>query len=94
MPPILNRVNHKYYSTHALFKDFEPIRRSEYFAMPFDDPEHSYSKAYDLINNSIEEARVAGKRLTDDDVMDIIKDIEPETYKAYVAGEIGFDDDD
>ena len=25
------RLNHKYYSTHALFKDFEPIRRSELF---------------------------------------------------------------
>ena len=67
------------------------IRREEYFAMPFDDPEPS-NKVYDFINDMIEETRITGKRVTEDDILDVLKVMDPEAYEGYLRGEIGFDD--
>ena len=63
------KMNHRYYSTHAYYKDFEPLRKSEFLWVDNDDKpsktetktETKTSKAYDYITALIEEYKLNGK---------------------------------
>ena len=85
------KINHKYYYTHALFKDFKPIRRSEYFKIDDDNDDDKPSKtrkAYDQIARMIEEANIAGKVVTQDDILKVAKKFDSELYNNLLEGEI------
>ena len=88
------RMNHKYYSTHAIYKDFEPIRKVEYSQLDddvIDKPSKTGSKtkkAYDYITAMIEESKLNGKVITQDDIFKKIKKLDLELYKNYLEGEV------
>ena len=88
------RMNHKYYSTHAIYKDFEPIRKVEYLQLDddvIDKPSKTRSKtrkAYDYITAMIEESKLNGKVITQDDIFKKIEKLDPELDKNYLEGEV------
>ena len=84
------RLNHKYYSTHALFKDFEPIRRSEYFKDDDydDDKPCKTRKAYNQIADMIEKVSLDGKTITQEDILNKAKKLDSELYKYLLEGEV------
>ena len=85
------KINHKHYSTHALFKDFEPIRRSEHFKIDNEgeiDKPCKTRKTYDYITKMIEDSKISGKVITQDDIFKIIKKMDPELYNNYLEGEV------
>ena len=58
------RINHEYYSTHATYRDFEPLRKAEH--LQFDDNDiidkpSKTRKAYDYITAMIEESKLMVK---------------------------------
>ena len=84
------KINHMYYSTHALFKDFEPIRKSRYFHVENEvvDKPSKTRKAYDYITKMIEDSKISGKVITQDDIFKTLKKMAPELYKSYLEGEV------
>ena len=90
------KMNHRYYSTHAYYKDFEPLRKSEFLWVDNDDKpsetetktETKTSKAYDYITAMIEESKLNGKVITQDDIFIKIKKLDLELYKNYLEGEV------
>ena len=85
------RTNHKYYSTHAFYRDFEPLRKVEH--LQFDDNDvidkpSKTRKAYDYITAMIEESKLNGKVITQDDIFKKIKKLDLELYKNYLEGEV------
>ena len=84
------RLNHMYYSTHAFFKDFEPIRRSEYFKDDYeiDDKPCKTRKAYDQIADMIKKASLNGKTITQEDILKKAKKLDLELYKNLLEGEV------
>ena len=85
------KMNHRYYSTHAYYKDFEQLRRSEFLWVDNDDVIDKPSKtrkAYDYITAMIEESKLNGKVITQDDIFKKIKKLDPELYKNYLEGEV------
>ena len=85
------KMNHKYYSTHAFFKDFEPLRKREHLLLDDDeiiDKPCKTRKAYDYITAMIEESKLNGKEITQDDIFKKLKKLDPELYKNYLEGEV------
>ena len=85
------KMNHRYYSTHAYYKDFEPLRRSEFLWVDNDDVIDKpcrTSRMYDYITAMIEESHLNGKVITQDDIFKKIKKLDPELYKNYLEGEV------
>ena len=88
------RINHKYYSTHVIFKDFEPLRKAEHLGEHLqldDDNDVKPSKtkvAYDHITTMIEECRLNSSSITQDDILRKLKELDPELYKLYLEGEV------
>ena len=85
------KINHKYYSTHASFKDFEPIRISEYFKDDDDeisDKPCKTRKAYDQIADMIEKASLNGKTITQEGILKKAKKLDSELYKNLLEEEI------
>ena len=92
------KMNHRYYSTHAYYKDFEPLRKSEFLWVDNDDKpsktetktetETKTSKVYDYITAMTEEYKLNGKVITQDDIFKKIKKLDPELYKNYLEGEV------
>ena len=87
------RINHKYYSTHAFYKDFEPLRKSEFLRLDeiTDKPcktESKTSKAYDYITAMIEESKLKGKVITQEDIFKKLKKLDPELCKNYLEGKV------
>ena len=85
------RINHRYYSTHAIYKDFEPLRKSEHLRL--DDKDEvdkpcKTRKAYDYITKMIEESKLSGKVITQNDIFKKLKKLAPELYKNYLEGEV------
>ena len=78
------------------YKDFEPLRKSEFLWVDNDDKpsktetktETKTSKAYDYITAMIEESKLNGKVITQDDIFKKIKKLDPELYKNYLEGEV------
>ena len=60
------KINYKYYSTHVLFKDFEPIRRSEYIRNDEDELNKPCitRRAFEEVANMIEECSLNGVKVT------------------------------
>ena len=85
------RINHKYYSTHVIFNDFEPLRKAEYLQLDdnvvIDKPSKT-RKAYDYITAMIEECKLSGKLIAQDDILKKLKKLDPELYKSYLEGEV------
>ena len=81
------RINHKYYSTHATYRDFEPLRAWEHLKLDDDDeidtPSRE-SKALDCITRMIEDGTI----VTQDDAFRKLKELAPEIYKLHMEGEI------
>ena len=85
------RIYHKYYSTHAFYKDFEPLRKSEFLRLDDDDligKPLKTSKAYDYITAMIEEYKLNGKVITQNVIFKKLKKLDPELYKNYLEGEV------
>ena len=84
------KIYHKYYSTHAFFKDFEPLRKSEYFQLENElvDKPSKTRKAYDYITKMIEDSKISGKVITQDDIFKKLKKLAPELYNNYLEGEV------
>ena len=86
------KMNHNYYSTHAFYKNFEPLRKSEFLLLDDDDKpcktETKTSKAYDYITAMIEESKLKGKVITQEDIFIKLKKLDPELYKNYLEGEV------
>ena len=85
------RLNHKYYSTHALFKNFEPIRRSELFKYDEDkdfDKPCKARKAYDQISMMLEKAYRTGRVVSQDDILKVAKKYDKELYESLLKGEV------
>ena len=85
------RINHRYYSTHAIYKDFEPLRKSEHLRL--DDKDEvdkpcKTRKAYDYITKMTEESKLSAKVITQDDIFKKLKKFAPELYKNYLEGEV------
>ena len=81
------RINHKYYSTHAFYKDFEPLRKSEH--LQFDDDEEvdkpsKIRKAYDYITAMIEGSKLNGKVVTQFDIFQKLRKLAPDLYNTYL----------
>ena len=85
------RINHKYYSMHAIYKDFEPLRKSEHLRLDNEDEIDKpckIRKAYDYITKMIEESKLSGKVITRDDIFKKLKKLAPELHKNYLEGEV------
>ena len=85
------KMNHRYYSTHAYYKDCEPLRKSEFLWVDNDDIIDKPSKTrkvYDYITAMIEESHLNGKVITQDDIFRELKKLDPELYKNYLEGEV------
>ena len=85
------RINHRYYSTYAIYKDFEPLRKSEHLRLDDEDEVDKpckTRKAYDYITKMIEESKLSGKVITQDDIFKKLKKLAPELYKNYLEGEV------
>ena len=85
------KMNHRYYSTHAYYKDFEPLRKSEFLWVDNDDvidKPSKTSKAYDYITAMIEESHLNGKVITQNDIFRELKKLDLELYKNYLEGEV------
>ena len=86
------KINHKYYSTHAFYRDFEPLRKVEHLQLNDDDDKidkpSKTRKAYNYITTMIEESKLNGKVITQDDIFKKIKKLDPELYKNYLEGEV------
>ena len=85
------KMNHRYYSTHACYKDFEPLRRSEFLWVDNDDVIDKpcrTTRTYDYITAMIEESHLNGKVITQDDIFKKVKKLDPELYKNYLEGEV------
>ena len=85
------RINHRYYSIHAIYKDFEPLRKSEHLRLDDEDEIDKpckTRKAYDYITKMIEESKLSGKVITQDDIFKNIRKMAPELYKNYLEGEV------
>ena len=85
------RINHRYYSTHAIYKDLEPLRKSEHLWLHDEyeiDKPCKTRKAYDYITKMIEESKLSGKVITQDDIFKKIRKMAPELYKNYLEGEV------
>ena len=85
------RINHKYYSTHVIFNDFEPLREAEH--LQFDDNDvidkpSKTKKAYDYITAMIEGSKLNVNEITQDDIFKKLKKLDPELYKNYLEGEV------
>ena len=87
------RINYKYYSTHVIFDDFEPLRKAEHLQFNDNDVIDKPSKtkkAYHYITAMIEESNLNGKlnEITQDDIFKKLKKLDPELYKNYLEGEV------
>ena len=85
------RINHKYYSTHVIFNDFEPLRKAEHLQLDDNDVIDKPSetrKTYDYITSMIEEYKLNGREITQDDILKKLKKLDPELYKNYLEGEV------
>ena len=84
------KMNHRYYSTHAYYKDFEPLRKSEFLRVDDDliDKPCRTSRTCDYITAMIEESKLNGKVITQDDIFAKLKVLDPELYKNYSEGEV------
>ena len=85
------RINHKYYSTHVAYKNFEPLRKAEYLQLDDDDvidKPTKTKKAYDYITAMIEEYKLNGKVITQNVIFKKLKKLDPELYKNYLEGEV------
>ena len=72
------KINHRYYSTHALFNDFEPIRRSEYIKNYEDKPDKpcKSKRAFKEIAHMIEECSLNGVEVTQADILKKAKELD------------------
>ena len=87
----LFRINHKYYSTHAFCKEFEPLRKSEHLQLDDDeevDKPSKTRKAYDYITAMIEESKLNGKVVTQFDTFQKLRKFAPDLYNTYLEGEV------
>ena len=77
------KINHRYYSTHILFKDFEPIRRSEYVKNDGDEPDKPCKsrRAFEEVAHMIEECSLKGVKVTQADILKKAKELDSELYK-------------
>ena len=84
------KINHKYYSTHFLFKDFEPIRRSEYIRNDEDELKKPCitRRAFEEVANMIEECSLNGVKVTQADILKMAKKLDSELYKYLLEGEV------
>ena len=84
------KINHKYYSTHVLFKEFEPIRRSEYIRNDEDELNKPCitRKAFEEVANMIEEYSLNGVKVTQADILKMAKKLDSELYKYLLEGEV------
>ena len=77
------RINHKYYSTHAFYKDFEPLRKSGHLQLDDDeevDKPSKTRKVYDYITAMIEESKLNGKVVTQLDIFQKLRKLAPDKY--------------
>ena len=84
------KMNHIYYSTHAYYKDFEPLRKSEFLWVDNDDVIDKpcrTSRMCDYIMAMIEESHLNGKVIAQDDIFKKLQKLDPELYKNYLEGE-------
>ena len=84
------KINHRYYSTHAFFKDFEPIRRSEYIKNDEDEPDKPCKsrRAFEEIAHMIEECSFNRVKVTQADILKKAKKFDSELYKYLLEGEV------
>ena len=83
------RINHKYYSTHVIYNDFEPLRKSEHLQLDDDeevDKPSKTRKAYDYITAMIEESKLNGKVVTQFDIFQKLRKLAPDLYNTYLEG--------
>ena len=78
------KINHRYYSTHVLFKDFEPIRRSEYIKNDEDEPNKPCKarRAFKEVAHMIEECSLNGVKVTQADILKKAKKLDSEIFKS------------
>ena len=84
------KINHRYYSTDALFKDFEPIRMSEYIKNDEDEPDKPCKsrRAFEEIAHMIEECSLNGVKVTQADILKKAKKLDSKLYKYLLEGEV------
>ena len=76
---------------HAIYRDFEPLRKAEHLQLDDDDvidKPSQISKGYDYITNMIESSKLNGKVITQDDIFKKLKKLAPELYNNYLEGEV------
>ena len=84
------KINHRYYHTHALFKDFEPIRLSEYFkANEVDEDKDCKSRlAVKRIAEMVRRAKLSGKHVNQRDILNEFKKLDSEIHKNLLDGKV------
>ena len=84
------KINHRYYSTHVLFKDLEPIRRSEYIKNDEDEPNKPCKsrRAFEEVAHMTEECSLNGVKVTQADILKKAKELDSELYKYLLEGEV------
>ena len=86
------KISHKYYSTHAFYRDFEPLRKVEHLQLNDDDDKidkpSKTRKAYDYMTTMIEESKLNSKEITQDNIFKKLKKLDPELYNNYLEGEV------